>query len=134
GAAGARAARGVLPDREPRRAQGDVAVDHGSARGDLGAHASTMNAPVDSENTAPRQARRDPLRVLHLRDSPWLDGPGRTILETAAHVDPTRVDFRIGALVSDDAVHPLLAAARARGLKAIAIADRGGKPLRLVDE
>ncbi len=93
-----------------------------------------MNASVDQENVASHPARRTPLRVLHLRDSPWLDGPGRTIVETAAHVDPARVDFRIGALVSDDAVHPLLAAARARGLKAIAIADRGGNPLRLVDE
>lgn len=93
-----------------------------------------MSASAGTFDAVPRPARRGPLRVLHLRDSPWLDGPGRTIVETAAHVDPARVDFRIGALVSDDAVHPLLAAARARDLNAIAIADRGGNPLRLVEE
>jgi glycosyltransferase involved in cell wall biosynthesis len=74
------------------------------------------------------------LRVLHLRDSPWLDGPGRTILETAAHVDPRRIDFRIGALVSNDKAHPLLAGAQARGLAAVAIRDPGGHPRGLVQK
>lgn len=90
--------------------------------------ASEAEAPMAP---APHSAR-GPLRVLHLRDSPWLDGPGRTIVETAAHVDPARVTFRIGALVSDNAAHALLTAARARNLNAIAIEDPGGDPRRLV--
>lgn len=92
-----------------------------------------MNAAPDNALASPRAARHAPLRVLHLRDSPWLDGPGRTILETAAHVDPARIDFTIGALISKDPAHPLLAAARARGLKAIAITDPGGGISGLVD-
>lgn len=65
-----------------------------------------------------------PIRVLHLRDSPWVDGPGRTILETGAHLDPALVDFHIGVLCPDSVTeHPLLAAARARGIQAHAIVD-----------
>ena len=67
-----------------------------------------------------------PLRVLHLRDSPWLDGPGRTILETGAHVDGARVEFHIGAFVSDPArAHPLVDGARARSIRVHPIKDTG---------
>ena len=80
-----------------------------------------MNAAPDTLD-APR-----PIRVLHLRDSPWVDGPGRTILETGAHVDAARVEFHIGAFVSNpDEEHPLVAAARARGIRVHAIRDVGG--------
>ncbi len=37
-----------------------------------------------------------PLRVLDLRDSPWVDGPGRTILQSAAMVDPERCEIVVG--------------------------------------
>lgn len=71
-------------------------------------------------------ARPAPLRVLHLRDSPWLDGPGRTVLETGSHIDPSRVEYHIGAFVADPAAaHPLVDQARARGLRVHAIVDRG---------
>ena len=50
-----------------------------------------------------------PVRVLHLRDSPWVDGPGRTILETGSHLDPARVEFHIGVLVAKrEGEHPLV--------------------------
>lgn len=67
------------------------------------------------------------IRVLHLRDSPWVDGPGRTILETGTHVDAGRIDYHIGAFVppGNDA-HPLVEAARARGLAVHPIVDHGG--------
>lgn len=80
-----------------------------------------MNAlPADAATA------REPLRVLHLRDSPWLDGPGRTVLETGSHIDGTRVEFHIGAFVNDPAAaHPLVDNARARGIRVHAIADRG---------
>ena len=67
-----------------------------------------------------------PIRVLHLRDSPWVDGPGRTILETAARIDRSRVDYQIAPLVADDgATHPLVVAARKRGVPVVPIHDAG---------
>lgn len=76
--------------------------------------------------SGPERAAR-PVRVLHLRDSPWVDGPGRTILETATRIDRSRVDYHVGAFVSDpDAPHALVDAFRARGLPVHPIADRGG--------
>lgn len=67
------------------------------------------------------------IRVLHLRDSPWVDGPGRTILETGTHLDPRRIDYHIVAFVPDEqAEHPLVKAARERNLQAHQVVDRGG--------
>ena len=68
-----------------------------------------------------------PIRVLHLRDSPWIDGPGRTILETGSHLDPRRVEYYIGALIPPGkGAHPLVDAARERGLNVIEFRDDGG--------
>jgi glycosyltransferase involved in cell wall biosynthesis len=75
-----------------------------------------------------------PIRVLHLRDSPWIDGPGRTILETGAHIDASRVEYHIGAFVSNpDEVHPLVAAARQRGIHVHEIRDRGGLDAAVIE-
>ena len=74
------------------------------------------------------------LKVLHLRDSQWIDGPGRTILETGAHIDPKRIEFHIAAFVANDTVvHPLIAGARQRGIRAHSIVDGGGVDQRAVD-
>jgi glycosyltransferase involved in cell wall biosynthesis len=79
-------------------------------------------------------AGKRPARVLHLRDSPWVDGPGRTILETAARIDRSRVDYYVGVFTSDpDAPHPLVEALRARQLPVYPIADRGGVGREIVD-
>lgn len=75
---------------------------------------------------------RRPLRVLHLRDSPWIDGPGRTILETGSHIDPRRVEYHIGAFVSGGK-HPLVEGAQARGLNVHVIQDQRGISSALVD-
>lgn len=73
------------------------------------------------------------LKVLHLRDSQWIDGPGRTILETGAHIDPERIEFHIAAFVANEAVvHPLIAGARQRGIRAHSIVDGGGIDQRVV--
>lgn len=75
-----------------------------------------------------------PIGVLHLRDSPWVDGPGRTILETGAHMDARRVDYHIAPLCSgaaDD--NALLRAARSRNLNVVPIPDPGGHPGVLVE-
>jgi len=75
-----------------------------------------------------------PIRVLHLRDSPWIDGPGRTILETGSHLDPARVEFHIGVLVAKrDGEHPLVDAARQRGISVAALADHGRLDSGLID-
>lgn len=66
-----------------------------------------------------------PIRVLHLRDSAWVDGPSRTILETGVHADPSRLDFWIGAFAAPNTSHALVDAARAVGVKARVIPDAG---------
>jgi glycosyltransferase involved in cell wall biosynthesis len=86
-------------------------------------------------------AGRRPIRVLHLRDSPWVDGPGRTILDTGSHLDPSRIEYHVGVLVAQrDGEHPLVDAARQRGISVFAIADCGrlddqllGPILQLID-
>ena len=75
------------------------------------------------------------MRVLHLRDSPWLDGPGRTIVETGAHVDPSRIEYHIGALVAKGSTeHALVDAARRRGLNIVQIEDRGRLDRQFLDQ
>jgi glycosyltransferase involved in cell wall biosynthesis len=93
-------------------------------------------APVNEPSTA-----RRPIRVLHLRDSPWVDGPGRTILETGSHLDRSRVEYHIGVLVAQrEGEHPLVDAASQRGISVIPITDRGpldellGPILVLIDQ
>jgi glycosyltransferase involved in cell wall biosynthesis len=79
-------------------------------------------------------ATSQPIRVLHLRDSPWIDGPGRTILETGSHLDPARVDFHIGVLVAKrEGEHPLVDAASQRGIHVSALADHGRLGRELID-
>lgn len=42
------------------------------------------------------------INVLELRDSPWLDGPGRTILETAAKINSEKFGYFIGGFCNKD--------------------------------
>lgn len=80
------------------------------------------------------RATTQPIRVLHLRDSPWVDGPGRTILETGSHLDPARVEFHIGVLVAKrDGEHPLVDAARQRGISVTPLDDHGRLDSSLID-
>ena len=85
--------------------------------------------------------RRKPVRVLHVRDSPWVDGPGRTILETGSHLDANRIEFHVGALVPDlERPHPMVTGARTRGLRVHSVLDSGrlrdivGRLVSLIDE
>ena len=83
-------------------------------------------------DVAPATSR--PIRVLHLRDSPWVDGPGRTILETGSHLDPARVGFHIGVLVAKrEGEHPLVDSAKQRGISVTALADHGRLDRELID-
>ena len=81
------------------------------------------------------RTERPPIRVLHLRDSPWIDGPGRTILETATGIDRTRIDYHVGVFVSAaGSGHPLLGALRKRGLPVHEVVDDGNSMRKLVEQ
>ena len=74
-----------------------------------------------------------PIRVLHLRDSPWVDGPGRTIIESGRHFDRCRIDYHIGIFVgSAEQEHPMAAVATMHALSVHKIVDRGGVDLNAV--
>ncbi|MCK4586212.1 MAG: glycosyltransferase, partial [Gammaproteobacteria bacterium] len=66
------------------------------------------------------------INVLHLRDSPWVDGPGRTIHESAAAIDNNRFNYIIGAFegVSDEQ-SPFISEALKRNLNVITIQEKG---------
>lgn len=70
---------------------------------------------------APIQVRR----VLDLRDSPWVDGPGRTILDTASMIDPQRYRVVVGAFSGDrHGEHAYLTEALRRELETYPITER----------
>jgi glycosyltransferase involved in cell wall biosynthesis len=88
---------------------------------------------ADQENGV--TVHRVPLRILHLRDSPWIDGPGRTILETASSIDRSRFDYRVAAFVdSRGNDHPLVDALLKRDLPVHAIVDDGRSLRRIVQQ
>jgi len=69
---------------------------------------------------------RNKINILHLRDSPWLDGPGRTILETASAIDSSRFGYFIGAFVRNGtAEHPFIDAASRKKTNIIKISESG---------
>jgi len=81
-----------------------------------------MNAPAfDIQHaSAPSAARR----VLDLRDSPWVDGPGRTILDTASMADPQRYRIVVGAFSGErHGEHAYLGEAQRRNLETYPIAE-----------
>lgn len=82
-----------------------------------------MNASMSSSVPAavPDSARR----ILDLRDSPWVDGPGRTILDTASMADARRYHIVVGAFSGDrHGEHAYLAEARRRDLEVCPIIER----------
>lgn len=82
-----------------------------------------MNAPrLDSVACTDAPACR---RVLDLRDSPWVDGPGRTILDTASLVDAQRYRIVVGTFSgATHGEHAYLNEAVRRGLETYAIRER----------
>ena len=62
--------------------------------------------------------------ILDIRDSPWCDGPGRTVIEVASGLRSQAIDIKIGSFVSDaDAKSDYLAKARERGLDCLEIKE-----------
>jgi glycosyltransferase involved in cell wall biosynthesis len=69
--------------------------------------------------------RAAPITVFDLRDSPWVDGPGRTILDCAETLDASRVRMVIGAFDGGDASRTAYEhEARSRGLEVFRIHER----------
>lgn len=89
-----------------------------------------MDAEVRSGRVVPRMSQGAdpfcrPITVLDLRDSPWVDGPGRTILDCAETIDPSFCRIVVGAF---DGGRPESTAyeqeAHRRGLDVVRIRER----------
>ena len=67
------------------------------------------------------------INILELRDSPWVCGPGRTILETAARINSEKYGCHIGAFCRKDfPSNPFLKAALDRNLRAYRLEESHG--------
>lgn len=76
-----------------------------------------------------------PVRVLHLRDSPWFDGPGRTIVETARQIDPDRVVLHVAAFCpAGKSDTPFAKCAAERGVELIPVEERSALDFRAVGQ
>lgn len=74
-----------------------------------------------------------PVAVLDLRDSPWVDGPGRTVLECAASMDPDRIRMIIATFSSGSAEPGAYAQEAAkRGLTVEVIEERSALDLKVL--
>lgn len=71
------------------------------------------------------RVNRPPITVLDLRDSPWVDGPGRTILDCAETMDTSRARIAIGAFDGGSSSRRAYEEeARRRGLEVFRIRER----------
>jgi glycosyltransferase involved in cell wall biosynthesis len=68
--------------------------------------------------------KRDQVVVLDIRDSPWCDGPGRTIIEVARGLRERGVDIKIASFVSESrGESDYLNKARESGLECLEIKE-----------
>lgn len=75
------------------------------------------------------------IRILDLRDSPWVDGPGRTVLEIAEALNASGYRYVIGSLMPEGAAFgPYAREARQRGLEVEAIRERGAYDPRVLGQ
>jgi glycosyltransferase involved in cell wall biosynthesis len=66
----------------------------------------------------------DKIVILDLRDSPWHDGPGRTIIEVAAGLQQQAIDIKIASFVlADNKASDYLNKAREMGLECVEIVE-----------
>lgn len=84
---------------------------------------------------APAPATEKPRRILDLRDSPWVDGPGRTILDTASMADPRQYRIVVGAFAGKShGEHPYLTEAATRGLETLRVVERAAMDLEVLGQ
>jgi glycosyltransferase involved in cell wall biosynthesis len=76
-----------------------------------------------------------PITVLDVRDSPWVDGPGRTILETAESIDSRRIRIIVaGFSTAQGDSDAYLGEARKRGLLVQPIIERKAFDRRIIEQ
>ncbi|MES9850484.1 MAG: glycosyltransferase family 4 protein [Candidatus Thiodiazotropha sp. L084R] len=76
-----------------------------------------------------------PIQILDIRDSPWHDGPGRTIIEVASGLKAQGIDIRITSFVSDNSTDSdYLEKAREKGLECIEIKETKTFDSAIVDQ
>lgn len=77
----------------------------------------------------------DMIRVLDLRDSPWIDGPGRTILQCASMIDSSQCNIIIGAFSGKSHKdHAYLSQAIKLNLEVIPIAENSSFDIGVVKQ
>lgn len=76
-----------------------------------------------------------PIQILDIRDSPWHDGPGRTIIEVASGLKTQGIEITIASFVSDNSADSdYLKKARERGLECIEIRETKTFESAIVDQ
>jgi glycosyltransferase involved in cell wall biosynthesis len=79
--------------------------------------------------------RSGPINILDLRDSPWVDGPGRTILQCASMIDPRRCVISVGGFCGASwSAHDYLQAAQSLGLPVYPIPEKRSLDLSLIGQ
>ena len=74
-----------------------------------------------------------PIQVLDLRDSGWVDGPGRTVLDTASHIDRERCEIVVTGFIDEhDSGNEYVEEARRRNLRVEVIREKGAFDLTLI--
>jgi len=76
-----------------------------------------------------------PIRILDCRDSPWVDGPGRTILQVASMVDRARCEIIIGAFCGKShGDHAYMQEAQRLGLQLLPIIEESAFDRRVLKQ
>jgi glycosyltransferase involved in cell wall biosynthesis len=80
-------------------------------------------------------SKKTPIVILDLRDSPWHDGPGRTIIEVASGLKGRGIDIKIASFVSQgDGESDYLDKAREKGLECLEIKESKTFDFAIVDQ
>ncbi|MCG7879188.1 MAG: glycosyltransferase family 4 protein [Candidatus Thiodiazotropha taylori] len=75
------------------------------------------------------------LQILDLRDSPWVDGPGRTILQCADMIDRNKCNIHIGAFSGESHNdHAYMKKAVELGLDVVAIKENRSFDRSVIDQ
>lgn len=79
------------------------------------------------------KTNKQPIKVLDLRDSPWVDGPGRTILDCAQSLEGDNFHFIIGGFSGGvQKTNAYTDEAKKRGLETISIEENSAFDLNVL--